>query len=121
MGEHPVEGQKATGRPRVEVFIEVAPFETLDGIEAREKNQMLKENTHRQRSAVGALWGREQVERTHETPVSASSVTQTPPPAAANPAPYLNSAEGHRPSATQAEGKAKPRETRGTHDASSVC
>jgi len=61
MAQPPV-GQLATGVPSVEVSIDVALEETEEGTEEWVKNHI-------------------------ETPLSANSVTHTPPPAVENPAP----------------------------------
>lgn len=42
IGEQPVDGQKATGRPSVEVSIEVADLEMEEGMSGRDQNQMLE-------------------------------------------------------------------------------
>lgn len=82
----PPAGQLPTGSPSEEVSIEAAVDATDAGTDARGKNQTLqipKAFVINGRSASPSVSS-----VTHEIPVSANSVTHTPPPALAKPAPY---------------------------------
>jgi len=80
---HPPAGQFPTGVPRVEVSMVDALDETEEGTDARGKNQILGEKQSSEPETDKGL----ATERTHEIPLSANSVTHTPPPALAKPAP----------------------------------
>lgn len=79
---HPVAGQLPTGVPSVEVSIVLALDDMALGTFAREKNQILGKKDY-----INTGFIKYRIEATDEIPLSANSVTNTPPPAAAKAAP----------------------------------
>ena len=76
----PVDGQLPTGIPNVAVSRALELDDRELGMDARGKNHILQPQLD--------YWHERCLEWTHEIPLSANSVTNTPPPAWAEAAPY---------------------------------